>query len=454
MENGLEVIYLTDNAKPLVDTVLLSKYFKITGNLQELNRICESEGIVKLYTIISDTNEFEKLSLYLDMTGIVTRVIVTNEDLLKNEQLSKFEKCTYIKWLKYITKSDKGDEVSTTTQVPIEPLKPMIEKTASEDPLFFDDNTILDSATGDVTVTEAISNAQAQSVQYEENPLHIRTRNIQKKLFANQQWSDHKIIGLWSPTGKTGVTLTTINLALSFAEQRIYTTVLEALSPQPILKTHISRYSSPPINWVSYASCIQEEYEPRMASWIYQNVVFLPSSQDDLQYTWNPPLIEAYMTTSKIADVTFVDFPSGHLAEYSLDALNYVDELWVLFDDNFPALLKWKKYIQTLSQNSHLHIYGIMGRTYEFSQPTKISQEMGIPLLTSIPALDQEIMNHYYSKEPLWSKTKVKEAWMPTYQTLYKHVFPDHPPMETEEKGTLKKNPVINFIKQLKFSTQ
>ncbi|MEB2301608.1 hypothetical protein LAV72_18555 [Lysinibacillus xylanilyticus] len=454
MELELEIVYLSNNAKPLVDSELLSNYFTITKDVNELNRIHESTAISIIYAIISDITEFETLSLYLNMTGIQARIIVTDKELLGIESLSKYEKCTYTKWLKHIIRDTSGNPEPIPAVVSVEPLNQTVVQTPSE-PVFFDDNTILVSGNNiNTNEAEPIDNVTSQSVQYEEDPLHIRKRNIQKKLFANQQWSDHKIIGLWSPTGKTGVSLTTINLALSFAEQRIYTTVLEALNPLPNLKTHISRYSAAPNNWVSYASCIQEEYEPKKASWIYQNVVFLPSTQDDLQYTWNPPLIEAYMTTSKIADVTFVDFPSGRLAEYSLDALNYVDELWILFDDNYPALLKWKNYLSGLSQDYQVQLYGIMGRTYEFSQPAKISQEIGIPLLTTIPALDREIMNHYYEKEPLWTNNSVREALLPSYQTLFQHVFPEHPPMEKVDKESAKLNPVISFLKQLRFRPQ
>ncbi|RKJ74880.1 hypothetical protein D7X33_18995 [Butyricicoccus sp. 1XD8-22] len=266
-------------------------------------------------------------------------------------------------------------------------------------------------------------NSVHKDVTYEENPIYTRTRQIQKNLFAQQQWADHKIVGLWSPIGRTGVSTFAINFALYLAKNRVYTTVLEALTPQPQLKQTLSRYTKVPKGWISYASTIQEENDPRNASWIYDNVVFLPCAQSDLQYTWNPALIEAYMTTTKIVDVTLVDVPSGNLQEYSKDALNYVDELWILFDDNYHELMNWKQYIQELEYKFQIPIHLIMSRNYPFSQAHKISKEMGLPLISCIPAMDETAMYNHYQNIPLYYVEEAQEKLETAYYEVASHLF-------------------------------
>lgn len=305
-------------------------------------------------------------------------------------------------------------------------------------------------------VEEATNNEEVQNnvhieVEYQEDPLYTRTRQIQKNLFAQQQWADHKIIGIWSPTGKTGVSTLAINFALYLAKQRVYTTVLEGLSSQPQLKQTLSRYTKVPKDWVSYASTIQEGQEPRNASWIYENVIFLPCTKSDLQYTWNPVLIEAYMTTTKIVDVTLVDFPSGHLQEHSKDALHFVDELWILFDDNYHSLINWKDYIKELEQKQ-IKVHLIMGRTYSFSAANKISKEMDLPLITTIPAMDEIAMHNQYQNIPLYFVDEAAAKLESAYSEIATHLFkqsykPSNAELPTEKSQSFFKKLYTSILK-------
>lgn len=300
-------------------------------------------------------------------------------------------------------------------------------------PISFIDNSVV-LGTGGGSIETA-----GPSVQYEENPHHVKKREIQKKLFSNTEWSNHKIIGIWSPTGKCGATLTSINLALAFAEMRVYTTVLEGLTTRPRLKQHLDCYTTVPKGWVSYASCIQGDSNPKYASWIYENVVFLPLTQRDLSFNWNPELIETYMTAPKITDVTFVDLPSGRFSDYMRDALHCLDEIWVMYDDNFHDLMSWKTYFQSVSEMYEVQLYGIMGRSYDFSKAKSIAENAGLAFLTSIPALDKEVMQHYYEKQPLWKTGNAKSTLFESYSVLYEHIFSEKMRAEKEFSTAKKK---------------
>lgn len=280
--------------------------------------------------------------------------------------------------------------------------------------------------------------ANESEVEYDENPIYTRTRQIQKNLFTQQQWDEHKVIGVWSPIGRVGVSTFTLNFALFLAQNRIYTTVLEGLTTKPSMKQTLLRYTKQPKDWVSFATTLNDDkYDPRMASWIYNNVVFLPCTKDDLKYTWNPMLIEAYMTTSKIVDVSLVDLPSGLLQEYSKDSLNYLDELWILFDDSYHDLLNFKQYIKELEKKYNLVIHLIMSKSYEFSQGTKISKEMDLPLITSIPAMDELTMKNQYQNKPLFEVEEAKELLEKPYLNIANHLFSEpFKPIKSEVPST------------------
>lgn len=280
------------------------------------------------------------------------------------------------------------------------------------------------SVDGKEPVLESSQKKGTEGVVYKENPYYLRSRNLQKQLFTRQQWDEHKMIGVWSPLHRMGVTSLTINFAFFLAQNRIYTAVLEGLTAQHAMKDWLKRYTPIPQNWSSYANAIQTDATNTLdTEWKYKNVLFLPLDQKDSHYVWNSPSLESYMSATKIIDVTLVDLPTGEMANYTTASLHYLDELWIVVDDAIQETLAWKSYIQNLREQVDIPFHLIFNKHYLFSQDKRIEKEMGIPIITCMPALHKETMQNYYENVPLYFKQETHEKMQEPFIDLAKHLF-------------------------------
>jgi len=270
---------------------------------------------------------------------------------------------------------------------------------------------------------EAPQDAGTSEVNYQENPYFMRSRNLQKQIFNRQQWEDNKMIGIWSPIHRMGVTSLSINFAFFLAQNRVYTAVLEGLTGQHAMKDWLKRYTPVPPNWISYAKAIQTDANTSNTEWTYRNVRFLPLENTDAQYDWNSLSLESYMSTTKIIDVTLVDLPTGVMAGYTQDSLHYLDELWIVVDDAIQETLAWKSYIHRIKELANIPIYLIFNKHYPFSQNSRISKELGISMITYIPSLHEETMQNYYEDTPLYFKDKAVEKLEKPFIELATHLF-------------------------------
>ncbi|MCM3317944.1 hypothetical protein M3603_15095 [Rummeliibacillus stabekisii] len=251
-----------------------------------------------------------------------------------------------------------------------------------------------------------------------------RARDIQRQLFAKQKWSDTKTIGIWSPLHRMGVTTLAMNLSFFLAENRIYTALLEGLSNQPALKDWLKRYTKIPNHWKSYAATIQSEEDPQSVEWHYRNVMCLPLDIGDESLVWDENLLEAYMTTTNIVDITIVDLPTGKMEKYTKDSLKYMDQLWIVVDDTFQDIVAWKKYIHQLQKQTGIPIYLIFNKSYEFSQVKRIGKELGFETIATLPALHEEVMRNYYDIEPLYfANEEVNELLQNEFEQIGQHLF-------------------------------
>lgn len=277
-----------------------------------------------------------------------------------------------------------------------------------------------------------------------------RSRDLQKQLFINYKRNEHKMIGLWSPVHRTGVTSLTINFAFFLSTQRIYTAVLEGLTEHHMLKDWLLRYTKIPENWVSFSQAIHTDGAAGDSNWTYKDVKFLPLDQSDIKLKWNAASLESYMTTTKVVDVTLVDMPTGKMSDYSLHSLQYLDELWILADDAYQENLSWKSYIEDITKHLKIPKYLIFNKTYEFSQTKRLAKDLSIPLLTSLPAMHQEVMKNYYEASPLISNEDVLNQLADPFTTLAKHLFGKDFEVKMNILNTSMTKKWMRFFKQLK----
>lgn len=262
-----------------------------------------------------------------------------------------------------------------------------------------------------------------QPVQYEDNPYYIRSKKIQHRVFSQQQWEGHRMVGIWSPLHRTGVTTLTFNFAIFLAKNRIYTAVLEGLTEKHTHKDLLQRYTNKPDHWISYSKAIHFDSHTENTNWTYQNVKFLPLDSDDSKINWNSQSLESYMTTTRIVDITIVDLPTGEMAPHTLHSINFIDEIWMVVDDAYQETKAWKEYIHELKKKTGIPLYMIFNKTYSFSQYKRLSQELEIPLLTTLPSLHEEVMKNYYETVPLYLKENIREHLDPPFIELAKHLL-------------------------------
>lgn len=250
-----------------------------------------------------------------------------------------------------------------------------------------------------------------------------RSRKLQKQIFMKQQWEEHKMVGVWSPIHSSGVTTFTINYALFLANNRIYTTVMEGLTENQILKDILQQYTLIPENWESYAKAIHSDEINKEIDWTYKNVKFLPLDHDDFKIEWNPKSIEAYMTTPNVVDLTLVDLPTGKMEQYTRDSLAYLSELWILLEDNPLKVMAWKDYILQLKEKLDIPIHLILNKSFSFSKVKIYTDHLNVPLLVQLPAIHEECQKNMHENTPLYYSVSVNTLLDPPFMQLTRHLL-------------------------------
>lgn len=283
-------------------------------------------------------------------------------------------------------------------------------------------------------VTVTTKDLKQESITDQKRNFHAR--ELQKQLFSPYQRTNHKMIGVWSPVHSSGVTTIVFNFALFLAKHRIDIAVIEGVgNAEHILKEEwLERYTNVPTNWISYAKALQtEDLTNKNVNWIYKDVKYFPFDREDKLINWDKSLLELYMTTTKMVDVTIVDYSTGELSSLNRQSLSYLDELWIVGDHRYLTYYSWKNYICQLKDHFNLPIHLIMNQTYEASPSIQFSKDLSVPLLASIPSIHEAISLSHLGKTPLYemeimdSSTEqpisVAELLNPAFYVMAKHLL-------------------------------
>lgn len=296
-------------------------------------------------------------------------------------------------------------------------------------------------------------------VNYRINPYFHRSRPTVKNVFTKQRFEKNQTIGIWSPKHQIGVTTLTANFAFYLAQNKIYTAVLEGLTTNYALKDWLKRYTPIPPGWNSFGSTLHTDKnnESVNVEWKYRNVLFLPLDTKDSQYEWNADSMATYMLSSNVIDVTLVDLPTGEMASYTRDSLHYLNELWIVVNDDHQDFVAWKSYIQKLQKEVGIPIHLIFNKAYSFSQQKRLAKELNLPLITSIPGMEEEVLRNHYENIPLFFKESVQERLLTPYYEMASHLFKgEFTPMISEDLlkdktiGMKLLEPFSKFFKPLK----
>ncbi|MGE6755918.1 hypothetical protein ACQKFO_21190 [Rossellomorea sp. NPDC071047] len=263
-----------------------------------------------------------------------------------------------------------------------------------------------------------------KSVKYE-NSLKISERaiEIRKRGFSRAKWDRNKTIGIWSPIPRIGVTTFTMNFSIFLGKHRVQCATLEGLNEHHVMKTILKRFTNTPVGWNSYANALHnEDSSSENISWPYNGVYWIPLDDNDIESKWDQDILYHYINNVKYFDVVLIDLPTGELEAYTEHTLDHLDELWVLVDDSFHQIAAWKKYIHKQLEKYKLPAKLIFNRQHSFSQMERLSKELEIPLITSIPSLSVEAAKNNYENVPLLEHKEIYEKLKLPYTQLAQHV--------------------------------
>lgn len=255
-----------------------------------------------------------------------------------------------------------------------------------------------------------------------------RTEEIIQKNYSYDRWDGNKIIGVWSPLPANGVSTFIINLAIFLNKYDLNIAVLETIKTRPVLKSKLTKFKSAPEGWISFFEALYtKDYKPEKVKWVYRGVDWLPLGNNDLKgKKWTSEDISRYMQVLKKCNVGLVDLPSEVMQTYTLQTLEHLDELWIIVDNRYDQTSEWINHIYKTLGNYNLEAKLIVTRCYSFERAERIAEELGFPLLTTLPSLDLEIQINESEDKPLIDHINIKRRLSPSFEKIAEHLLGSH----------------------------
>ncbi|MGE7219179.1 hypothetical protein ACQKJC_22105 [Priestia koreensis] len=278
---------------------------------------------------------------------------------------------------------------------------------------------------GDSENNEVLTHTTEEKPQdHQLNTLIKRTSEIRKEAFTKATWDENKVIGVWSPLHRIGVTSFIATFAMFLANERSQVGVLEAPSKAYYLKQLLERYKSIPDGWNSFARAIFDPSIPATSiNYIYKGVQWIPLDEGDHELEWNTDALYHYVNSTRVFDFVLIDLPTGEIGEMYRPLLGQLDELWIIVDDSYLQIKGWKQYIDQMVKEYNLPSYLIFNKVEPFSQQEALSEDLELPLLAALPPLYQEWAKNQYENTPILANHSVFEKLEKPYMQLAAHVL-------------------------------
>lgn len=297
-----------------------------------------------------------------------------------------------------------------------------------------------------VSAKPKLTEKQIRQQQYEERVISLRD-SLEIPVWKKRKL-ESKTIGVWSPLHRTGVTTFAMNLALYFSQLSIPVAVLEGITKNIKMKSLLYKYNKKNANAYSYNAYLSNpSIKPKEVIWKYQGVHFFPFDERDIRYKWDNERIEGFINGLKFHDVVLVDLPTGEMAPYTLDSLQYIDELWVIINNDVLGIAEWKEYVASVIQPK-VDVKLIFNEEFPFSKPKKVAEAIGFPLITSIPAVHEAVAQNHYEAIPLIEQAGVVEKLESRFLVILEHLVGEE--IKIQSKDTTEGKKLNQFVKRLK----
>lgn len=410
--------------------------------------VASTKVIILTYKEIEDPENlinlqelFKNVNIIAVLTEDPVEDIGIEHDFLKNSHILTFQEST-IDNLYMALESFPSDNGSFTVN------NPLLDKTSGQK----DEESKLEKIDDEETIENASLNevkdqlTKKSLLQKDEFEV-IENRAIRiREEFASPIWKKRqmkpKTVAVWSPLHRTGITTFTINFALFVSQFYLPVAVIEGISRQISMQSYLSTYMNKPTNWLSYGSYLKDGGSPEQLKWSFHDVQFFPLSVSDLQYEWTDREIGIYVESLKFYDLLLVDVPSGEISEYTQELLHQVDEIWLIVNNDLIGFNQWKKYMNRMLPEKKTQI--IFFDNFPESQPEKIADTLGYPLLESFPSLYQEIAVHHYKQKPLYFFEGVQKKVDTSFANLLAHLT--NKKISIEENNIKRHSSFFDFI--------
>lgn len=319
----------------------------------------------------------------------------------------------YKKWVSRLTEGEDDSPMSSHS-IPA----PSGKKKEGEIPTIEDSQSKVETLSKPIEFNKTQYIEKMKLIKQEYEPPFYKTRLDQSKC-----------IGIWSPE-TIGVTTFVENFAIFLSKLKFPVGVLEAVTPKQRVEILLSQYNKGrPLSWKTLGSYIMKDnIHVKQIEWKYEGVHWYPFGlhDHDHQYNWGSPFIELYMNALRFYEILLVDFPSRDMAPETLDAIQYVDELWIMVNNRTWVFQQYKKFIQEeLIQKRGISCKLLFNEYGSNSEPHLLEDYLEIPLLGSIPDFGTEIKiyNDRAKEKPILFHPQISELLQSSFISIAKNAF-------------------------------
>lgn len=234
-----------------------------------------------------------------------------------------------------------------------------------------------------------------------------------------------KVIGVWSPINRVGVTSFLTNLAVFMANYSISISVLEGVSNTPKLYSYVQKFMKIDERWISLSDyLINPNLTTQQIPLHYKGVTFFPFNRNNYKCFTDNIMNRYYIEGLRFFDLVFLDIPSGPMVKHTLESLKYIDELWILCNNDVYNYNLASKFI-TQKINPKVETKLIFIDQFEFSKPKIIQKMFESDILFEFPSIFEEVAKIQYSNKLFVEDDATFEKIKPGFEQIMNYLIPE-----------------------------
>lgn len=234
-----------------------------------------------------------------------------------------------------------------------------------------------------------------------------------------------KVIGVWSPINRVGVTSFLTNLAVFMANYSISISVLEGVSNTPKLYSYVQKFLKIDERWISLSDyLINPNLTTQHIPLHYKGVTFFPFNRNNYKCFTDNIMNRYYIEGLRFFDLVFLDIPSDPMVKHTLESLKHIDELWILCNnDVYNYNLASKFIIQKINPKVETKLIFI--DQFEFSKPKIIQKMFESDILFEFPSIFEEVAKIQYSNRLFIEDDATFAKLKPGFEHIMNYLIPE-----------------------------